>query len=260
MILAILQARTASTRLPGKVLKLILGKPMLQLEIERILRSRRIDRLVVATSTDKEDDEIEALCKDLQISCFRGSLDDVLDRFYKAALQYKPENVVRLTGDCPLIDPKVIDEVVDFLIKGGFDYAANCMKPSTFPDGLDVEVFKFSALETARQEAVLPSHREHVTPFICQNPEQFQIDCYKNNVDLSHLRWTVDEQEDFDLVSRIYESLYPENPEFTTNDILSLLNRNPLLLQINSHIKCNEGYKKSLEADRIFLGQRKKNL
>ena len=251
MILAILQARTTSTRLPGKVLKPILGHPMLSLQIERIQRSKKIDKLIVATSNNHSDNNIENLCINIRISCFRGSLDDVLDRVYQTAMQYKPEHIVRLTGDCPLIDPQIIDEVIDFCIKGDLDYVSNCVEP-TFPDGLDVEVFKFSVLETAWKESLLPSHREHVTSFIHQNNERFKVGHYKNEVDLSHLRWTVDEPEDFEFVSQIYKELYPQYPIFITEDILELINRKPSLLGINSHVERNMGSKKSEEADKLF--------
>lgn len=260
MILAILQARVSSTRLPGKVLKLILDKLMLSLQIERIRRCRRIEQLLIATSRDTSDNVIESLCKDMQIPCFRGSLDDALDRFYRDALVYNPDYIVRLTGDCPLIDPQVIDDVVGFCITGNYDYASNTIEP-TFPDGLDIEVFKFLALDTAWKEAFLPSHREHVTPFIHQNPKRFKIGHYKSKINLSHLRWTVtvDEPEDFELVRQIYEAIYPHNPAFTTQDILDLLRKNPSLIQINNHIARNEGLKKSLKADGLFLQNISKN-
>ena len=251
MILAILQARFSSSRLPGKVLKPILGKAMLLHQIERIQHSQMIDKLVVATSTNPSDDNIEKMCLNNNIEVFRGDLDNVLDRFYQAALPYKPENIVRLTGDCPLIDPLIIDNVIDLCIRGEFDYVSNALEP-TFPDGLDVEAFKFSALETAWKEAFLPSHREHVTPFIYQNPERFRIDNYRNNIDLSYLRWTVDLPQDFELVRQIYEALYRQNPKFTTQDILTFLHNNPSLLQINKSILRNEGLKKSEEADKLL--------
>jgi len=252
MILAILQARTSSTRLPGKVLKPILGYPMLSLQIERIQRSKRIDKLTVATSSDLSDSDIENLCIKIQIPCFTGSLDDVLDRFYQTAMQYKPEHVVRLTGDCPLVDPEIIDKVINFYFEGGFDYATNSMAPYTFPDGLDVEVFSFTVLEKAWHEARLPSHREHVTSFVCQHPEMFKVGYFKHEVELSHLRWTVDEPEDFEFVSQIYKELYPQNPTFITEDILGLTNRKPSLLEINSHVERNLGTRKSAEADNCF--------
>jgi spore coat polysaccharide biosynthesis protein SpsF len=252
MIFAILQARTSSTRLPGKVLKPILGRPMLSLQIERIQRSNKIDKLIVATSNERSDNDIENLCINIQIPCFRGSLDDVLDRFYQTATQNKPGHVVRLTGDCPLIDPEIIDKVINFYFEGDFDYATNSMVPYTFPDGLDVEVFRFTVLEKAWHEAILPSHREHVVPFIRQHPEMFKVGYYKNEVDLSHLRWTVDEPEDFEFVSQIYKELYPQNPTFITEDILELINRKPSLLEINSHVERNLVAKKSAETGKLF--------
>jgi spore coat polysaccharide biosynthesis protein SpsF len=252
MILSIIQARYSSSRLPGKVLKPILGKPMLLRQIERINRAKRIDRLVVATSVDKSDNEIENICRINNIVCFRGSLDDVLDRFYQAALQYNPEHIVRLTGDCPLADPEVIDAIIKMHVEGGYDYTSNCIK-MTFPDGLDTEVFTFKALRVAWEEACLPSHREHVTQFFHKNPERYQLGSYTNNVDLSHLRWTVDEELDFILVTKIYEALYPEKSDFTTEDILKLLDEKPELKTINSAYKCNEGLAKSLRADEDYL-------
>lgn len=251
MIVAILQARVSSTRLPSKVLMPILGEPMLSRQIERVKRSARIDRLIVATSTDPSDNPIEALCQAKGVACFRGSLDDVLDRFYQAARQYAPAHVVRLTGDCPLADPQLIDRLVSFYLEGGYDYASSAVEP-TFPDGLDVEVFCFSCLESIWHEAVLPSHREHVTLSIYQQPQRFRIGSFKDAKDLSHLRWTVDEPADFELVTEIYETLYPARPDFTTADILALLDEKPWLATMNTRFKRNEGLEKSLEKDRQY--------
>jgi len=258
-ILAILQARVTSSRLPGKVLKSILGKPMLVRQIERVLQSRRIDQLVVATSTDPSDDDLENLCRQINVSCFRGSLDDVLDRFYQAAKIRQPDHVVRLTGDCPLTDPEIIDAVIDFCLAGSYDYVSNATQP-TFPDGLDVEIFRFSSLEEAWKEATLPSQREHVTPFIHRQPERFRIGHYRHTEDLPHLRWTVDEPEDFDLVTRIYEALYPINPEFRMTDVLALLQQRPDLAVINQKLERNEGLKKSLNEDRRHKAMERLNL
>lgn len=248
MILAILQARVSSSRLPGKVLKPLLGAPMLLRQIERLKKSRKIDRLLVATSTEASDDQIEKLCKEHGIAYHRGSLNDVLDRFYQAALDFKPEHVVRLTADCPLTDAKLIDDVIGFYLDGGFDYASNAIQ-ATYPDGLDVEVFRFSCLEQAWREAALPSQREHVTPFIHQQLLRFKIGHFKNSSDLSHLRWTVDEPKDFELVTMIYEALYPMNPAFSTQEILQLLDQRPELMNWNTAHQRNEGYQKSLKAD-----------
>jgi spore coat polysaccharide biosynthesis protein SpsF len=255
MILAILQARFTSTRLPGKVLKPILGKPILWHQIERIQRATLIDNLILGTSTDNTDDAIEILCNNSRLPCFRGSLNDVLDRFYQAAKPVDPDHIVRLTGDCPLADPQLIDQVIAFHLQGNYDYTSNTIEP-TFPDGLDVEVLRFACLEQAWREARLPSQREHVTPFIHQQPFRFKIGSFRNTNDLSYLRWTVDEPLDFDLISRIYEKLYPANPEFNMQDILALLELNPELTTLNTQYHRNEGYQKSLAQDAEFLDKR----
>jgi spore coat polysaccharide biosynthesis protein SpsF (cytidylyltransferase family) len=250
--LAILQARISSTRLPGKVLLPILGEPMLFRQIERVNRCARFDKLIVATSSDLTDDPLAFECTNHQVECFRWSLDDVLDRFVQAAKRYQPETVVRLTGDCPLADPELIDKVIEYFWEGDFDYVSNC-DPPTFPDGLDVEVIKFSCLETAHREAVLPSHREHVTPFIRSHPERFRLGNYACDTNRSQLRWTVDESEDLEFVRSIYEMLYPAKPDFRTDDILNALEKHRNLQTINSKFERNEGVKKSLVADVDFL-------
>lgn len=256
--IAILQARMGSYRLPGKVLKPILGRPMLDLQIERVKRSKTIDQLVVATSVNPEDRAIAGLCQRVGVDCFRGDPENVLDRFYRAAKQYKPEHVVRLTGDCPLADPSLIDDLVEFYLAHGCDYASNCHEPS-LPDGLDAEIFSFSALEQAWKEAELPSHLEHVTPFIRSNPERFKIACYRYHTHLSHLRWVVDEPEDLEFVRRVYEALYPIKPEFGTEDILALLERKPELLKLNEGFRRNEGAMKSIKKDKQFLKRKQHN-
>ena len=245
MILGILQARISSTRLPGKVLKPILGIPMLLHQIKRIQRAKLVDKLIVATSLEQADDELENMCKGNGIQCFRGSLEDVLERFYQAAKLFKPEHIVRLTGDCPLTDPEIIDQVIEVHLRGNFDYTSNALEP-TYPDGLDVEVLRFSVLERARQEATLSSQREHVTLYIYQNPLEFKIGVVKGKPDLSALRWTVDEPQDFALVKDVYEFLYPQNPNFTTKDILEYINIHSELKEINNGFVRNEGLTKSL--------------
>lgn len=256
MILAVLQARASSTRLPGKVLKSILGEPMLVRQIERIERSQRIDRCIVATSAESSDDAIAALCAVRGIPCHRGSLTDVLDRVYRAVASYAPTHVVRLTGDCPLIDSEVIDAVIDFALRGDFDYATNG-KPYTFPDGLDVEIVRFNVLEAAWHEAELPSHREHVLPFIHRQPERFYLGYYRSPVDLSRHRWTVDEPEDFAFVSAVYEALYPTNSNFSMQDVLEFLVRRPELLRMNERFERNAGRRKALEEDAKFLASQR---
>jgi spore coat polysaccharide biosynthesis protein SpsF len=245
---AILQARTSSSRLPGKALLPLLGKPMLSRQIERVSRCSRIDQLVVATSVHPSDDPIMELCAANGLGCFRGSLDDVLDRFYQAAVQHSADRVVRLTGDCPLADPELIDAVVDFLGQGSFDFVSNAVEP-TFPDGLDAAAFRMELLQEAWREATLPSDREHVTLFMRRNSERYRIGSYKGSVDLSHLRWTVDEPQDFDFVRCVYERLYPHNRRFGTSDILALLKSEPELLRLNAGFERNEGLRRSLQSD-----------
>ena len=254
-MLALLQARCSSSRLPGKVLKPILGQPMLARHIERLRRSRHISPLVVATSTEASDDPLAALCATLDIQCRRGSLNDVLDRFYQAAAPFKPDHLIRLTGDCPLADPEVIDACIEFHLAGDFDYTTNALQPS-FPDGLDVEVFRFSALTQAWQEATLPSDREHVTPFIYRHAERYRIGHYKQAEDLSWLRWTVDQPADFAMVEKVYEALYPNQPAFTTRDIVRWLATHPEVAGLNANIGRNEGYLKSLASDPTPTDQR----
>lgn len=257
MVLAILQARVSSTRLPGKVLKPVLGKPMLLMQIERVQRSKLIDQLLIATSNHISDDQIEALCRENQVLFYRGSLNDVLDRFFQTAKLYNPSYIVRLTGDCPLADPLIIDRVIDFHLKGNLDYTSNVVD-RTFPAGLDVEIFRFSCLKQAWEEAELPSEREHVTPFIYKHPERFKIGSFINKKDLSGFRWTVDEEPDFQLITKIYEALYPINSNFDTEDILAFLAQNPALININAMINRNEGMRKSLVEDELYLKKRKR--
>ena len=254
MRLAILQARTSSSRLPGKVLRPLLGVPMFLRQIERVTRSRKIDKIVVATSLDSSDNAIEQLCRSNDIECFRGSLDDVLDRFYHASVKFSAHHIVRLTADCPLADPAVIDRMIQFYESGNFDYVSNALEP-TFPDGLDAEIFRAACLYDAWKDATLPSEREHVTPFIYQHPARYKIGHYKNAADLSFLRWTVDEEVDFQLITQIYTQLYQNKPDFNTDDILAFLDKNPRLKTINTQIRRNEGQEKSLREDAAFLRQ-----
>jgi spore coat polysaccharide biosynthesis protein SpsF (cytidylyltransferase family) len=255
MILAVLQARVSSSRLPGKVLKPILGTPMLFLQIERVARSRRIDYLVVATSTDPSDDPIFEQCQSRGVQVHRGSLADVLSRFVGAVAPYQPKTVVRLTGDCPLADWRVIDLAIETFEAGGYDYLSN-VDPPTYPDGLDVEVFSYRALLDADLNAEKPTEREHVTPFIRNSPERFKVGVLTQKIDQSKLRWTVDDPRDFDLVRTVYEALYPVNPKFETADVLALLRRQPELSRVNSGISRNEGLAKSLAADESCVRRR----
>jgi spore coat polysaccharide biosynthesis protein SpsF len=239
-IITLLQARLSSTRLPGKVLKELQGYPMLIQQINRINQSQMHGTLIVVTSTNEEDKALLSCCKDYNIPCHTGSLNDVLDRFYQVATLYNPDHIVRLTGDCPLSDPEVIDHVINTHLSGNFDYTSNTVTP-TYPDGLDVEVFRFSALERAWNEADSPYDREHVTPFIYRNNKEFHIGQAYNSTNLSKLRWTVDWPEDFTLIEKIYAHLFPIKPQFNLQDILDLLNKHPDLQKINKHYERNEG-------------------
>lgn len=248
-VLAILQARVTSTRLPNKVLAPILGQPMLARQIERLRRATTLDKLVVATSDAASDDPLAALCAAIRVPCHRGSLNDVLARFQGACAAFGPaDHIVRLTGDCPLADPAVIDAVVRHHLASGADYTANAIQP-TWPDGLDVEVMRAAVLQRAFDEARLPSEREHVTPYIHKHPEWFRIEHVKGDRDLSTLRWTVDEPADLVFVTEVYAALYPKNPAFDTAAILALIGQRPELTKLNGQFLRNEGYAKSLAAD-----------
>jgi spore coat polysaccharide biosynthesis protein SpsF len=221
--LAILQARMTSTRLPGKVMAPVLGEPMIGRQLERLGRAARLDRIVIATSAEASDDPLAAYCEGLGHPVFRGSLDDVLGRF-KGALDLFPEarTVVRLTADCPLADPAVIDATVGRHEEAGADYTSNTPAVRTFPHGLDTEVMRRAVLETAWREASDPYEREHVTPFIYRRPERFRIASLSRTPSLAHLRWTVDLPEDLEFVRDVYARLYPADPAFTSEDIVAL--------------------------------------
>jgi spore coat polysaccharide biosynthesis protein SpsF len=253
MIAAIIQARMTSSRLAGKVLRPILDVPMLGRQIERVRNCKTIDQIVVATSVHASDDVLAGFCQDFDTLCIRGDLDDVLGRYHLAANETKADTIVRLTGDCPLSDPDVIDSLVKIHASGNFDYVSNTIVP-TYPDGLDAEICSRQVLETAYREATVPSDREHVTPYI-KNSSKFSKYNLVHTTDLSHLRWTVDEAADFELVTKIYENLYPQLPGFGMLDILSILDQHPEWLHLNSEIVRDEGYAKSLRQDTSHDGK-----
>ena len=249
-ILAITQARTGSTRLPNKIFKEIQGRTLLSIHLERILKSKRIDQLLIATTLDKDDNIIEAEANKLGIPFYRGSINNVLDRFYQAAKQYIPDWVVRLTSDCPLIDPDLLDAIIDKAIEKNVDYCANTLNP-TFPDGMDVEVFKYSALEKAWKEAELDSEKEHVTPYIHKNSSfnnknLFTSYNFLNDIDYGKVRLTVDEQSDFEVISHLIKKLGIDKDWKTyANYYLS----NKEIKDLNESIKRNEGYTNSSKKD-----------
>lgn len=246
MILGIVQARMSSTRMPGKVLMPLGGQPMLARQIERLCRAARMDRLMIATTVQPDDEPVAALAVQLGVESYRGSSEDVLDRFFRAAEPRRPSHVVRLTADCPLADWRLIDRAIERALSGDFDYVSTALH-QTWPDGLDAEVLTFAALEAAWTEARSPVEREHVTPFVINDPGRFSQCSVDSPIDLSAVRWTVDEPRDFELVSRVYDLLYPANPAFTTEDILALLSQKPELMKINQGIERNEGLRRSIE-------------
>lgn len=234
--LIIVQARMTSTRLPGKVLLPLAGEPMLTRLIERLRRVRRADGIVVATSTNATDDPIAALCAQLGVPCHRGSEHDVLSRYADAARVHGADVVVRITSDCPLIDPALIDQTIAAFDEGGSDYVSN-MLPPTWPYGMAVEVFSAAALAQAHAEATQAAEREHVTPFLYWHPERYRLRNVASPLDLSHHRWTVDTPEDYALVSRLFDHLMPNRPNFTQSDVLALLDAHPDWIAINQHIQ-----------------------
>jgi len=249
---AIIQARISSTRLPGKVLKKIEGKTVLEHVINRTKAAKNISDVVVATTVKKEDIKIVQLCANLGISVFRGSENDVLDRYYQAARLFKAEHIVRITSDCPLIDPMVIDQVIELYFRKKADYASNTMI-ETYPDGLDTEVFSFKTLKMAWENAKLSSEREHVTPYIRKNPNILKLVNLKCNIDLKNKRWTIDESKDFEFIKTIYKNLYHKNALFGMKAILNFLKKYPEIEEINKNIIRNEGYLKSLKEDKIKI-------
>jgi len=257
MIAAIIQARMGSTRLPGKVLMDLAGKPVLWHIISRLQRATHLDRICVATTIDNEDDRVQEACRLWDIPVYRGSREDVLSRYYECAkylgLQRgKNDYIIRITADCPFVDPATVDILIEHAVNGNYDYVSN-IDPPTFPDGLDGEVFRFEALETAAEKARLISEREHVTPFI-RNSNSFLKFNYTRDPDLSSIRLTLDTPEDYTQIATIYKTLYHEGDIITLTEILKLLDLRTDILAINTRYKRNEGYEKSLRQDRIIQG------
>ena len=243
-VVAIIQARMSSSRLPGKVLLNLAGRPILEHVIVRLSLSKTIDEVVVATSTDDTDDTLVAWLVDFEANFFRGSLLDVLDRYYKCAVEYQADWVVRITSDCPLVDPDIVDHVVVKAINENFDLYGLA---GEFPDGLDVQVFKFDALKAAWAQADKPFEREHVGTYIeCTNPDQFKVGGAYLFRNLGHMRWTLDEKADLIFLRKLMSYLSDDIKSFRTKDILEVINKHPELLKINSNIVRNEGLLKSI--------------
>lgn len=243
----IVQARMSSTRLPGKVLLPLAGREVLAHVLDRLDFCKTLDEVVVATSSDASDDVLAQWCRARGVPVFRGSLQDVLDRYYQCAIENKATAVVRITADCPALDPTLVDEVVRGFHAGRYDLF---YLGGEFPDGLDCQVFSLSALERARSEAVLGSEREHVGPYICNHPEFFHLGSLEKFKGLAHHRWTLDEPRDLAFLESVFDRLQrPDGQPFCTQDLLDLLAREPGLLQTNKGIVRNEGLIKSLAND-----------
>lgn len=247
---AVIQARTGSTRLPGKVLLPLSGAPALQRMVERVRQAQRLDEVIVATTTLPGDDAVVDLCAQLGVPVARGSDADVLGRLAGAVREYATDAgyVVRLTGDCPLIDPTLIDEVVSLATANHATYASNVIPP-TWPDGLDCEVLSWPALARAEAQATSASDREHVTPWILRSLAPEQPPCVTSPVDLSGMRWTLDEAEDYVLIAAVYGALYRQGRSFLTSDILDYLGRRPEIAAINRRFRRNEGYRRPTQEE-----------
>jgi spore coat polysaccharide biosynthesis protein SpsF len=257
-IVAIVQARMGSTRLPGKVLKPLGSKPAIAHVFHQLSGAKHVTHCVLATSDDHRDDALEQWAKRAKVDCVRGNLTDVLDRYYVAAKRFHADAVVRITADCPLLDPTIVDTVVERFLKGDCDYVSN-INPPTFPDGLDNEVMTFAALERAWTEAQHPAEREHVTPYIRNHPNVFRLANVENSAenggDLSAMRWTLDTQQDYDFLNRIMQKLeikYIKTPQarFTMQNVLTLLNEDKSLLEAVTEARVqNDNYFSALQHD-----------
>jgi spore coat polysaccharide biosynthesis protein SpsF len=237
-----------STRLPGKVMMDLCGKTVLEHDLLRVQSARRLDAIIVATTVHPRDNRIVAEARRCGAGVFRGSEEDVLARYYHAALENRAEIVVRITSDCPIFDPALLDVMLERFLEAQrgerpFDYMSNTLGRRTFPRGLDAEIFTFSALERAYNEARQDYEREHVTPYLHQHPEIFKLGGFHGETDNSGYRWTLDTEEDFELILEIYRSLYREGKIFDTRQVLELMAAKPQLAAINAHVE-----QKKLEA------------
>ena len=248
-IAAIVQARMSSSRLPQKVLMDLQGKPVIEQVFHQLSYSKLLNEIILATSSDSSDDPLIEWAKSKQIKYFRGDLNNVLKRFYDTAKYFNIEVIVRITADCPLIDPEIVDNVIEQYLIGNHDYFSNT-NPPTFPDGLDTEVFSFVSLEKAFDRAKLLSEIEHVTPYIRNHPEEFKIGNYSSSINYEHFRWTLDNPEDYYFISAVYNNLYEEGTFIKWHDVIKFLDKNKEVIGINEHIARNEGLTKSLKSDK----------
>jgi spore coat polysaccharide biosynthesis protein SpsF len=239
-VVCIIQARMGSTRLPGKVLLPLQGKTVLHHVIDRVFDAETITKVVVATTENERDEEIVRAVKDYhpKLSVFRGSEDDVLDRYYHAAKEAGADIVVRVTSDCPLIDPEIVDHVVSPLLHDPtMDYSSNVLGDLTYPRGLDVQAIKFSTLEQLWNTTTDPEDREHVTLYLRKHPESFLATRIQLSPNLNHYRWTLDEERDYEMIKTMYERLYPKNPAFRMRDALALLKLEPEIAKMNVDVE-----------------------
>lgn len=246
---AVIQARMDSARLPGKVMKPILGRPMLWHIVQRVSQVTAIDQVVVATTARPADTPILKLCEESGCAVYCGSVQDVLDRFYQVARRFSADTIIRITADCPFVDPQVIANLSAFYIDGDYDHAGVVTGAGAlfdngghFPDGLDAECFSFATLEYAWKHATHSSDREHVTPYIWQRPDRFRLGKFSSEKDYSRYRWTVDTEADLRLARRVYEALHREDKPFVMADILAYLRDQPQLTLHNRHLIGEEGY------------------
>lgn len=238
-----------STRFPGKMMADLDGEPVIWHVLDRVKKAKLVDKVILATSKDNKNDILEKESKKNGVIVFRGSEEDVLDRFYQTAKKHNAKIIVRITGDCPLIDPEIIDETINFFKDNNCDYASNT-NPPTYPDGMDVEVFSVNSLETAWKNAKLKSEREHVTLYIRNNEDNYKIENLENDQDLSHYRLTLDEKEDLIVIQKILKKL-KDKTNFGLSDIVKVIESNPEILEINKKYNRNEGLEKSLKEDKI---------
>ena len=251
----IIQARMGSTRLPGKVLMDVTkGKPVLYYVINQLKHCKSIEKIIVATTTLQEDDKIAQFCIDNKISYFRGDSKNVLERHYICAEKFSLSKIIRMPSDKPLLDPEVVDEIVEIFNSNSFDYVTNFL-PSTFPGGTEVEVLSFGSLKKSWEKAMLPSEKEHVTSYIYNHRDDFRIFNVVNSEDLSNFRWAVDRIEDLRLVREIVSRIH-KNP-ILIKDILELFKNEPNLVEINKQVDGNEGNTKSEKEDKEFLDSKK---
>ena len=248
-ITVIIEARTSSSRLPNKVVAEIEGKPMIFYVIDRIKQIKSVEQIILATTQEENDKILTEIAKQNSIGSFVGDSIDVLDRGYQCALQNNADPIIRITGDCPLIDPDIVEEMLEFYLKNNYDYVSNRINPK-YPDGLDVEIYSFNTLQMAAQNAKWSSERELVTTYITKNPKNFKIFSYENQEDLSEYRWTVDEQKDLEFIRKIYSIMKPKT-NFSMKEIIEILSKNSELLKINAGIMRNEGHLKLYDNDKV---------